>query len=85
MIGGVRNLRRGAAQHPRLRTVLRYRDQLRDKKRVVARRGTPNRRALDGCDDGYRCGAAKPCRNAIVPRGICGDCSYPARSRDHHR
>jgi len=45
MIGCLRNLRRSAAEHPRLWTMLRDGDQLRDKERVMAR-GTPNKPTL---------------------------------------
>jgi hypothetical protein len=50
MIGCLGDLWRRAAEHPRLWTMLRDGDQLRDKERVMARRGTPNQPTLHGRD-----------------------------------
>lgn len=85
MIGCLRNLRRRAAEHPRLWTILRDGDQLRDKERVMARCGTPNQPTLHRREGRYRPGARRLCRAAVVPSGIGSDSRYPSRSCDRHR
>ncbi|WP_165475251.1 MULTISPECIES: hypothetical protein [unclassified Nitrobacter] len=50
MIGGLRDLRRGTAEYPRLWTIYRNGDQLSDEEGVMVRRATPNGTMLHSRD-----------------------------------